>query len=190
MIVHPYQALPVRNLRAATIAAAWAWVLLTLILFWAVPLADVADVQRLVSAPEPDAARDILRSWGPSVGRSFSFLLGFDFLYDVVHNNAAALLAVWGAARQQTRLAHSVAAVTAWVLWLDTGLNVFENLAFLHVLRSGSTDLLSAATAIFSFRSATLTLAILVGIALHASAWRAHRVALRRIPESSALEGK
>lgn len=133
-----------------------------------------------MEATEPGARRAILESWEPSIVASLSFMLGFDFLYDVVHNNAAALFAVWGAVRRDTRVARSVASATAWVLWLDSGLNVFENLAFLHILRSRSPDpLLPAVSAIFSFRSATLMLGLLVGAALHASAWRAGRLTRR-----------
>jgi hypothetical protein len=66
------------------------------------------------------------------------------------------------------------------VLWLDSGLNLFENLAFLDVLRSRSPDgLLTAVAAIFSFRSATLMLGFLVGAALHTAAWQAGRLARR-----------
>ncbi len=173
MLSHPYEALSVRSLRAATIGTGSAWVLLTLILVSAVPVSDVAELRRLMEASEPAAARAILASWGPSVTTSLSFMLGFDFLYDVIHNNAAAVFAIWGAVRRRTRLARSAAAVTAWVLWLDTALNVLENLAFLHVLRSGSPEpLLSAVSATFAFRAATLLLGLLVGAALHAAAWR------------------
>jgi hypothetical protein len=171
---HPYEALSVRSLRAATVGTAFAWGLLTLILVWAVPAAQLAELRTLLETTEPAAARAILESWGPSLVLSFAFLLGFDFLYDVVHNNAVALLAVWGAVRCDTRLARSVGAMTAWVLWLDTALNVFENLAFLHVLRSRSPEpLLPAVSAVFSFRSATLMAGLLVGAVLHACAWRA-----------------
>jgi hypothetical protein len=173
---HPYEALSVHDLRAATFGAASAWGVLTVILVWAVPIATIAELRALLETTEPAAARAILESWELSTVASLSFLLGFDFLYDVVHNNAAAFFAVWGAVRRDTRLARSVGAMTAWMLWLDTGLNVFENLAFLHVLRSRSPEpLLPAVSAIFSFRSATLMLGLLVGAALHASPWRARR---------------
>ena len=139
------------------------------------PIDHFAQIRRLMEATEPDA-RDALSSLDSSIVVSLSFLVGFDFLYDVVHNNAAALFAVWGAVRRNTRLARAVAGLTAWVLWLDSGLNVFENLAFLHVLRSRSPDpLLTLVTAIFSFRSATLMVGLAVGAALHIFAWRAGR---------------
>jgi len=145
-----------------------------------VPVADVAQLQRLLQAPEPDTCRAILESWDSSLAVSLAFLLGFDFLYDLVHNNAAALFAVWGAVRRDTAVARRIAGTTAWVLWLDSGLNIFENLAFLHILRSQSCEgLLTAVAAIFTFRSATLLLGFVVGAALHASAWRASRLTSR-----------
>jgi hypothetical protein len=180
MPFHPYEALSARNLRAATVGTAAAWGLLTLLLIWAVPLTDIAQIRALMEATAPGAASAILQSWGSSVVASSSFLVGFDFLYDVVHNNAVAFWAVWGAAKCDTRLARSVAAATAWVLWLDTGLNLFENLAFLHVIRSRSPELLPVVSAIFGLRSATLMLGLLIGAALHASAWRARPPTRRR----------
>ena len=140
MLCHPYEALSVRNLRVATIGTASAWGLLTLVLVWAVPSGHLSQLGALVEATEPAAAKTILESWDPSVVASLSFMLGFDFLYDVVHNNAVALFAVWGAVRRDTGSARLVASITAWVLWLDTGLNVFENLGFLHILRSRSAN--------------------------------------------------
>ena len=172
MLSHPYEALPARILRAATFGTASTWGLLTLILLWAVPVDHIAQLRGLVEATG-SARTSILESWGPSVVASVGFLLGFDFLYDVAHNNAVALFVVWGAVRRGTRIARSVGAVTAWVLWLDTGLNIFENLAFLHVLRSRNPEVLPVVSAIFSFRSATLLLGLLVGAALHAAVWRA-----------------
>jgi len=139
---------------------------------WAVPAAHVAEITKLTAATKPGAPRTILESWDTGIAVSFSFLLGFDFLYDLVHNNAAALLAVWGAVRRGTRPSRLLARTAAWVLWLDSGLNVVENLTLLQVLRPGSPEPpLNAAVAIFSFRSVTLMLGLLVGVALHASAW-------------------
>lgn len=172
---HPYEALSVRTLRAATIVASLAWALLTLILVWAVPMADIRELQRLLEEAGP-AQRSILLSWQPSVVASVSFLLGFDFLYDVVHNNAVALFVLWGAVGRNTRRARAVGVAMAWLLWLDTGLNVFENLASLHVVRSKNPEpLLPVVLAIFSFRSATLFLGVIVGIALQFSVWRSSR---------------
>jgi hypothetical protein len=176
---HPYEALSARTLRAATIGTGAAWALLTLILVWAVPLSDIAGVQALLEARDPQTAGAVLASFEPTLTASLSFLLGFDFLYDVVHNNAAALFAVWGAVGRRTAAAQTVAATTAWILWLDTALNVVENLAFLHVLRSGSVAALPAVSTIFEFRAATLGLALLVGAGLHASAWRVRRSTAR-----------
>ena len=171
MLAHPYETLSIRTLRAATVGAASAWAVLTVILVWTVPVAHVAEVQRLLEATGTPARSAILESWSPSIVASLCFLLGFDFLYDVVHNNAVALFAVWGAVRRDIGFARSLAGLTAWVLWLDTGLNVVENLAFLHVLRSRSPQsLLPVVSVIFSFRSATMLLGVLVGLGLHVSA--------------------
>jgi hypothetical protein len=146
------------------------------VLAWAVPLDDVSALGALLEATDPGARRVILESWTPDVVASLAFLVGFDFLYDLVHNNAAALVAVWGAVRRDTRLARAVAGTSAWVLWIDSALNVFENLAVLHVLRSRSPEpLLPAASAVFAFRSVTLLLGLLIGAILHGSAWRAGR---------------
>jgi hypothetical protein len=180
VLSHPYDALSVRTLRAAMIVTASAWGLLTLVLVWAVPIADIAELRRLLEV-EPAARSSVLQSWEPSVVASICFLLGFDFLYDVVHNNAVAFFVLWGANRRDTPSARAAGTAVAWVLWLDTGLNVFENLACLEVLRSRNPDpLLPVVSAIFSFRSATLLLGVVVGIALQWSAWHASR--LRRRP--------
>ena len=152
------------------------WGLLTLVLVWAVPPSHIAALGALLEAADPGARSAILRSWVPDVLASLAFLIGFDFLYDVVHNNAVALIVVWGAVRRGTRRARAVGRVMAWLLWLDSALNVFENLAILHVLRSQSAEsLLPAISAVFAFRSATPLLGLFVGAALHASAWRAGR---------------
>ena len=170
---HPYESLSAATLRTATIGMLSAWGGLTLVLIWAVPFGHIASLHNLMDAGSPSVRRTILESWEPGVSISLSFLLGFDFLYDVVHNNAAALLAVWGGVRRGTRLARAAGGMTAWVLWLDSGLNVIENLSFLHILRSRSPEsLLTVVSAIFSFRSATLVLGLSVGAALHISARR------------------
>jgi hypothetical protein len=176
LVSHPYAALPERTLGRATVITAGAWALLTLLLVWAVPLPDLGEVQSLVSADHRSAARAILKAWTPGLLVSFSFLLGFDFLYDLVHNNAVALFAVWGAAKRGSRSARRLAGTAAWLLWLATGLNVFENMALLHVVRSGAPEpLLPLASAVFAIRSALLAGGIVVGVGLHASAWLARR---------------
>lgn len=64
------------------------------------------------------------------------FILGFDFLYDLVHNNAVALCVVWAAAGRSAGLV-AAGSFLAWLLWLASGANVVENLGFLHVLQAG-----------------------------------------------------
>ena len=180
MLSHPYETLSARSLRAATIGAFAAWGVLTAVLFWAVPADYFAELRALLALSEPAQRRAMLESWPPEIIASLSFLVGFDFLYDLIHNNAAAFFVVWGAARNRTPVARSLGAATAWLMWLDTALNVFENLAFLHVLRARSPEpLLPAVSAVFAFRSATLMFSMLVGSALHAYAAYAHRIASR-----------
>ncbi len=146
-----------------------AWVGLSAILVWAVPPEHIGEVNRLVSAPTLPAAAAVLDSWEPSVARSFSFLLGYDFLYDLVHNNAVALLVVWGARRARIGWAEQI----AWLLWLDTALNVFENLAFLQILRTADpAPLFPWAASVFYFRSATLIGGLVAGVLLHVQGWR------------------
>jgi hypothetical protein len=78
-----------------------------------------------------------------------------------------ALCSIWGAKRLSAPRADLLASLTAWLMWLDTALNVFENLALLHVIRSlEPAPLLPIAAGIFSFRSVTLAAGQLVGVTL------------------------
>ena len=80
-----------------------------------------------------------------------------------------ALLVVRGARRARVSWAEQI----AWLLWLDTALNVFENLAFLHLLRTGDpAPLLPFASSVFYFRSATLIGGFIAGVLLHVMGWR------------------
>jgi len=169
---HPFEKLTRHQLAWATALVGAAWALLTAVLVHAISTHEIAQIQRLLEASSPVVASSVLSEWPASVFSSFAFLLGFDLLYDVVHNNATALFAIWGA----RRLGHPVAALAgrgiAWVLWLDTALNLFENLAFLHVIRALEPwPLLPWAAGIFSFRSATLGAGIVVGVVLHGLAF-------------------
>jgi len=168
---HPFARLARQHLAAATIYLAVAFSLLTAILIAFVPLQDIARIRELVQARPGAFAREVLAGWPPSTLQSFSFMLGFDLLYDLVHNNGVALLAVWGAKRSAATWAAVAASATAWVMWLDSLLNVFENLAFLHIIQtSNPAPLLPFAAAVFSFRSITLIVGLMIGIALHAHA--------------------
>jgi hypothetical protein len=183
VISHPYERLGVRPLASAAIGLTVFWALLTAILAYEVPAALRAQITQLLSAENDAAATAILLAWGPEVYRAFSFMLGFDFLYDIVHNNAVAFLAIWGAKRVSAKPALFLGAATAWVMWLDTALNLFENVAFLHIIRSlDPWPLLPAANAVFVFRTGTWVLGIVLAVALHGFAyWRSRNSAVRRV---------
>jgi hypothetical protein len=169
------QRLDAKLLPSATIALAVFLILLTAILVYTVPSSIRSSIGDLLVAKSTSSANAVLSAWSPRIYRTFSFLLGFDFLYDVVHNNAVAVFVIWGATRLASTSALILASATAWVMWLDTALNVFENLAFLHIARSEDpSQLLPVASAIFSFRAATLALGFLIGLVLHALALRKH----------------
>ena len=173
MLGHPLQRLDAKLLPLATIALALFLILLTAILVYTVPSGVRSSIGDLLAAQSTDSANAVLSTWSPRIYRTFSFLLGFDFLYDIVHNNAVAVFVIWGAIRLASTSALILASATAWVMWLDSALNVFENLAFLHIIRSEDpSQLLPVASAIFSFRSATLTIGFLIGLVLHALALR------------------
>jgi len=96
-------------------------------------------------------------------------MLGFDLLYDLIHNNGVAVFTIWGAKRVASARATLVASLSGWVMWLNSALNVAENLAFFHVIQTLEPyPLLPVAAAIFSFRVLTLTAGLFIGIALHA----------------------
>lgn len=174
MISHPLQRIGTRPLAVSMVSLTVGFVCLTAILVYAVPASTRSHIADLLDAPSLAAATAVLSAWDADTFRTFAFLLGFDFLYDVVHNNMVAVLAIWGAKRVYASSAVLVASVTAWVLWVDTLLNVFENLVLLDVVRSAqASPLMPLASAIFSFRTATLALGLLVGLGLHAAAfWR------------------
>ena len=172
-IRHPLDRLELGQLRSATIAAAAAVGLLTAILFSSVSVEDLSRIEELLGASSSSAALALLTSWPQSTFQAFSFMLGFDLLYDLVHNNAVALFAIWGARRLSTPGAQIIGSLVAWVMWLDSVLNVFENLAFLHVIRTFELpSLVPIASTVFTFRSATLVTGLIVAIALHVLAFR------------------
>ena len=139
------------------------------------PTEDRSLIGELLRAATPDRADEVLSSFPDHAVRSFSFLLGFDLLYDIVHNNAVAFLAMWGARRCASRQAYWAGSTVAWVMWLDTALNFPENLAFLRILETMQPwPLLPWASGTFFFRTSTWLAGLAVGVALHAlAAWRA-----------------
>lgn len=176
LISHPLQRIGTKRLAVSMVWLTASFVCLTAILVYAVPASTRSHIGDLLDAQSLAAATAVLSAWDADTYRTFAFLLGFDFLYDVVHNNLVAVFAIWGAKRVSASSALLVASATAWVLWLDTLLNVFENLVFLDVVRSAqASPLMPLASAIFSFRTATLALGLVVGLGLHAAAFGRHR---------------
>ena len=171
MLSHPFDSLERRSLVIAVWLFAAGFCVLSAILFFTIPSEEFARIQELAHMGSPANAQTVLRSWPHSTFLAFSFLLGFDFLFDLVHNNGVALFAIWGAQRLSNRAAKMLATCIAWLMWADSLLNVMENLAFFHVIHTEEASwLLSFAQGIFAFRSATLLGAFLVALVLHAIA--------------------
>ncbi len=165
---HPFDRLSTRATVIAATLLGVSVVLLTLIILAFVSASDQAHIAALVGASSADAVAALLADWTPRTLESFSFLVGFDYLYDIVHNNAVALFVIWGGRRVGTELGRSLGSLTAWTMWLDTALNLFENVAFLYAIRSPNPwPLLAVASTVFTFRSLTLGVGVVVGVALH-----------------------
>jgi hypothetical protein len=113
-----------------------AWLALTPILLWAMPGRTDATILELAVAGSVEASAEILSKWSPSDRTAFAFVLGFDLLYDVIHNNAVALLVARVAAGCRGSLVR-VGSWIAWGLWLATAANVVENLGFFHMIQAG-----------------------------------------------------
>jgi hypothetical protein len=134
--MHPYVKLEQERLRFWTLCLLWTWAILTPVLVWAAPGRSDYTIPDLAVAGSIDAAQQILSHWSPADRQAFAFILGFDFLYDLVHNNAVAFAVVWAAANRPHRWV-SVGSVLAWFLWLATAANIAENIAFFHMLQTG-----------------------------------------------------
>ena len=170
MPTHPFERLSAQALRAGTIALFATWVMLTIVLGLAVPLEMLPKVAQMAAAGSAANATALLSEWATEERQAASFLVGFDFLYDIVHNNAVAmgiLLASLTAGRGRP-----VARSFAWALWLCTLLNVAENLIFQTVLVGNPADpWVAFAGFIASFRafvlwSGFLGVLALMGVAL------------------------
>lgn len=179
LVPHPFEGLSERSLRVACLALLLAWMLLTGVLVAVVPLDHARELLDFLHAGTATDAAGRAGAWSADVRASARFVLYFDFLYDVVHDNAVALLCVWAARRVASRAAVMVARVVAWTLWLDIALNVVENVAALHIVGGGGAapwfDLVVALT---TFRFVTLWLGVALGVVgLALGRWR-HRDAL------------
>jgi hypothetical protein len=142
-----------------------------------VPVEHISAISAFVGADAGDA-QDALQALTPEIRESFQFVLGFDFLYDLVHNNLVAMWLAWGALRIQKRVALVLASGFAWVLWMDSALNLVEHLVFRHILSSGNLDPWHAyGSAVFGFRTGSLVAGALVAAILHVYASRRIRFA-------------
>jgi hypothetical protein len=133
---HPYARLDRAHLRLWSWSLLGAWALLTPILVWAAPGRSEFTIPDLAVAGSAAAAEEILSHWSPADRTAFAFILGFDLLYDLVHNNAVAFCVAWAAA-DRSRPLIAVGSWLCWLLWLASVANVVENLAFLHLLQDG-----------------------------------------------------
>jgi hypothetical protein len=135
-MLHPYSRLERSNLQTPLLCLFGAWLLLTPVLVWAMPGRTEFTIPDLAIAGSVDAAREILSHWSSNDRVAFAFILGFDLLYDLVHNNAVALLVAWVAAGRARALV-TIGSWLAWSLWAATIANVVENLGFLQMLQAG-----------------------------------------------------
>ena len=60
----------------------------------AVLISDATRIAEMAAVRSAAEARELLAVWPEETSRTAAFLLGFDFLYDVVHNNAVALASI------------------------------------------------------------------------------------------------
>jgi len=167
VITHPFLKLSSVQLRLGASLLGAAFAIATGVFLWAVPLEDIDHVTQLVESSPVEATR-ILDSWSPKTRETFQFMLGYDFLYDLIHNNLVALILAGAAIRYPAMWSHLVASLLCWVMWLDTGLNIFENLAYNYVLSSNTVEPWHRyASIIFQFRTSTLVLGLVVALAIH-----------------------
>lgn len=164
---HPYLSVPKPSLRFWSIVVTAAFLVSTSILAIAVPASQIEAVANFVQS-ESSVAQVILDQWDTSLRSTFGFMLGFDFLYDLVHNNLVALLVAWGAKRTGVAWTLALASVIAWILWLDSVLNVVENLGYLRVMVTGNVlPWHLYGSILFQFRTLTLVAGAVVACSLH-----------------------
>ena len=163
---HPLELLSEATIRKASIWLLAAWALLTLLLVAVLPYELLGGITALAGAPDSAEASAIVASWRPALRAGAAFLVGFDFLYDLVHNNAVACACLWGATSGRPR--HLlVARAFAWALWLCSLLNVPENLVYVRLLQGYSADpWVGLASAIASLRLVVLWSGFTAGGAL------------------------
>lgn len=157
MLRHPFERLSLHAVGTAALALLAVWFVLTMLLAAAVPVAHLAQLAHLLRAADANAAAALVAAWSPDLRATAGFVLGFDFIYDLTHDNAVALLCIWAARRHGGRRVVVTARAVAWVVWLDVLLNVPENLAALHIVREAApTRWFALVVSITSFRFVTL----------------------------------
>ncbi len=175
---HPFERLSTWAARASALSLLAAWLLLTLLLAAVVPAEHGAQLVRFLGAADARGAAAIVAAWSPDMRATAGFVIGFDFLYDLVHDNAVALLCIWAARLLGGARVMLAARVVAWTMWLAVLLNLPENLLAIHIVRDGAaTDWFGVVVAITSFRFVTLWAGLAFGVAALVVAQR--RAALR-----------
>jgi hypothetical protein len=166
MPCHPFERLPLGAARVSALALLGAWLLLTMLLAAALPAEHAAQLAGFLRVADARDATALVAAWPAEVRATAGFVLGFDFLYDLVHNNAVALLAVWAARRHGGRRVMVAARAVAWTMWLDVLLNVVENLTMLRIVRDAAApQWFPIMVAIAGFRFVTLWAGFAVGVA-------------------------
>ena len=172
IIQHPYTRLSTLELKVSSLGSAILFLVSIVIFAKSVPLAHINAVSLFVQSSD-ETAQALLTNWNSQIRESFRFMLGYDYLFDIIHNNLVALFVVWGAKRLATYAVLSLSAFVSWVLWFDSALNIFENLAYSHILTSNIVAPWHAyASLAFGFRSTTLIVAAIIGTTFHLLAFR------------------
>ncbi len=163
---HPLELLSYGAIRAVSLWLLAAWALMTLFLVAILPFEILERATALAATRDSAAARALVASWPPALRVSAAFLLGFDFLYDLVHNNAVACMCLWAAFHGKSAQKR-IARTFAWTLWLCTLLNVPENWVYVRLLHGLSVDpWVGVAGQIASLRFFILWSGFVVGAAL------------------------
>jgi len=169
LFMHPFLNLPLETVRRWAKILLIAFLVTTVILGTAVPAEHRSAIANFVLADAALAPGELGR-WDSATRESFQFVLGFDFLYDLVHNNLVAMLLAWGAILSAQRWAIRLASVFDWILWLDSALNVVEHFIYRHLLATGMLGPWDGyGMAIFNFRTSTLVVAALLAVVIHVS---------------------
>jgi hypothetical protein len=160
---HPLERLSPPATKTSCLALFLLWGLLTIVLVTVVPPGHARELWRVLHSADAGEAAAIVAGWPSDVRASARFLIRFDFLYDVVHNNAVALLCLWAAHRLGSGRAWATARVVAWLMWLGTLSNVGENVAALRLVSGIDASWFGLIVVSTMFRFATLWLGVALG---------------------------